>query len=211
MKKTLGRQKIEIKKLEKKSSKQVTFSKRRAGLFKKAAELSVLCGAEVAIIVFSPNDKVFSFGHPDVDLLLDRFLTGNLTPPKPAESYVPVAEFNCDFADLAAELEAEKKRAAELIEAAGDFRKNGGFWWEERVEGMRLEELKEFRSALMDLRAKVAERVEELAAVRIGGPLLPALPPPPTTPSSSFHHQCPPPTAFHLPGNHHVAAKLGFF
>ncbi|KAF4368863.1 hypothetical protein F8388_021475 [Cannabis sativa] len=43
---TQGRQKIEIKKLEKKSNKQVTFSKRRSGLFKKAAELSVLCGSE---------------------------------------------------------------------------------------------------------------------------------------------------------------------
>ncbi|CAK9329316.1 unnamed protein product [Citrullus colocynthis] len=217
MKKTLGRQKIEIKKLEKKSSKQVTFSKRRAGLFKKAGELSVLCGAEVAIIVFSPNDKVFCFGHPDVDVLLDRYLTGNLSPPKRAESYIPVAEFNRDFADFALEFEAEKKRAAELIRAAEDSRKNGGFWWQEAVEGMRLEELKEFRSALMDLRAKVAERVEKLTAVRIGGPLLPALPPPPQPmTSSSFHlagnhQQLPPSTAFHLAGNHRVATGLGFF
>ncbi|XP_023006252.1 agamous-like MADS-box protein AGL62 [Cucurbita maxima] len=202
MKKTLGRQKIEIKKLEKKSSKQVTFSKRRAGLFKKAGELSVLCGAEVAIIVFSPNDKVFCFGHPNVDVLLDRYLTGNLSPPKPAESYVPVAEFNRDFADLVLEFEAEKKRAEELIQASEESRNSGGFWWEEAVEGMRLEELKEFRSSLMDLRAKVAEKVEKLTAVRIGGPLLPALPPPP-----------PPmmPPSFHLAGNHHVATGLGFF
>ncbi|KAG6574839.1 Agamous-like MADS-box protein AGL62, partial [Cucurbita argyrosperma subsp. sororia] len=204
MKKTLGRQKIEIKKLEKKSSKQVTFSKRRAGLFKKAGELSVLCGAEVAIIVFSPNDKVFCFGHPDVDVLLDRYLTGNLSPPKPAESYVPVAEFNRDFADLVLEFEAEKKRAEELIQASEESRNSGGFWWEEAVEGMRLEELKEFRSSLMDLRAKVAEKVEKLTAVRIGGPLLPALPPPPPPQPMT-------PPSFHLAGNHHVATGLGFF
>ncbi|XP_038896633.1 agamous-like MADS-box protein AGL62 [Benincasa hispida] len=178
MKKTLGRQKIEIKKLEKKSSKQVTFSKRRVGLFKKASELAILCGVEVAIIVFSPNDKIFCFGHPDVDVLLDRYLTGNLSPPKQAESYIPVAEFNRDFTDIALEFEAEKKRAAELIRAAENSRKNGGFWWREAVEGMRLKELKEFRSALMNLRAKVAERVEQLTSIRIGGPLLPALPPP---------------------------------
>ncbi|XP_022156144.1 agamous-like MADS-box protein AGL62 [Momordica charantia] len=211
MKKTLGRQKIEIKKLEKKSSKQVTFSKRRTGLFKKAAELSVLCGVDIAIVVFSPNGKVFSFGHPNVDVLFDRFLTGNLAPPQPVERYVPVEELNREFADAERELEVQKRRAAE------ESRSSGGFWWEEPMEGMRLEELKEFRSALQDLRAKVEERVEKLTAVRIGGPLSP----PPATP---FHlagnHQFPPPTkssqflplspplppppatSFHLAGNH---------
>ncbi|XP_038875004.1 agamous-like MADS-box protein AGL62 [Benincasa hispida] len=208
MKKTLGRQKIEIKKLEKKSTKQVTFSKRRAGLFKKAGELSILCGVEVAIIVFSPNDKVFCFGHPDVEGLLDRYLNKNLSPPKPAESYIPVEEFNRDFADVALEFETEKKRATDLIRAAEDSRKNGRFWWQEPVEGMRLDELKVFRSALMDLRARVAERVEKLTAARIGGLLLPALPPPPQSmTSSSFHlagnqQPLPPPTVFELAGNH---------
>ncbi|KAK7844080.1 agamous-like mads-box protein agl62 [Quercus suber] len=48
-KKTQGRQKIEVKQLEG-TKRQVTFSKRRAGLFKKASELCVLCGAEVAVL-----------------------------------------------------------------------------------------------------------------------------------------------------------------
>ncbi|XWS62495.1 hypothetical protein CRYUN_Cryun06bG0016000 [Craigia yunnanensis] len=43
-----GRQKFEIKKLEDESSRQVTFSKRRNGLFKKASERCVLCGAKIA-------------------------------------------------------------------------------------------------------------------------------------------------------------------
>nr|GEX88810.1 transcription factor, MADS-box [Tanacetum cinerariifolium] len=50
-----GRQKIDIKKIEAKSSRQVTFSKRRAGLFKKAVELYVLTGAKVGILVKSPG------------------------------------------------------------------------------------------------------------------------------------------------------------
>ncbi|KAA8519520.1 hypothetical protein F0562_013776 [Nyssa sinensis] len=54
----MGRQKIEIKKIEKKNNLQVTFSKRRTGLFKKAAQLSALCGAEVAVIVMSPAKNV---------------------------------------------------------------------------------------------------------------------------------------------------------
>ncbi|KAL6333580.1 hypothetical protein AAG906_028765 [Vitis piasezkii] len=59
--KNMGRKKIEIRKIEKKSSLEVTFSKRRTGLFKKAGELCVLCGAEAAVIVFSPGGRAFVF------------------------------------------------------------------------------------------------------------------------------------------------------
>ncbi|XP_055805518.1 agamous-like MADS-box protein AGL23 [Solanum dulcamara] len=67
-----GRQKIPIEKIANKSSLQVTFSKRRAGLFKKASELSALCGAQVAVIVESPGGKLFSFGNPSVDFVINR-------------------------------------------------------------------------------------------------------------------------------------------
>ncbi|CAI0385665.1 unnamed protein product [Linum tenue] len=66
-------------KMVKDSNRQVTFSKRRSGLFKKASELCTLCGVEIAIIVFSPGHKVFSFGHPSIQALLDRFLARNPT------------------------------------------------------------------------------------------------------------------------------------
>lgn len=68
-----GRQKIPIEKIANKNSLQVTFSKRRAGLFKKASELSALCGAQVAVIVESPGGKLFSFGNPSVDSVIYRF------------------------------------------------------------------------------------------------------------------------------------------
>ncbi|KFK43925.1 hypothetical protein AALP_AA1G191900 [Arabis alpina] len=67
-----GRQKIEIKEIKVESKRQVTFSKRRRGLFKKAAELSVLAGAKIAIITFSKTDRIFKFGH--VDTLIDKYL-----------------------------------------------------------------------------------------------------------------------------------------
>ncbi|CAG7868992.1 unnamed protein product [Brassica rapa] len=63
---SVGRQRIQIAKIEKESHRQVTFSKRRAGLFKKSSELCSLYGVEVAIIVYSPANKAFSFGHPNV-------------------------------------------------------------------------------------------------------------------------------------------------
>lgn len=57
----MGRGRIEIKKIENVNSRQVTFSKRRNGLFKKASELSILCDAEVAVIVFSNTGKLYQF------------------------------------------------------------------------------------------------------------------------------------------------------
>jgi len=70
----MGRRKIAITEVEDPNSRQVTFSKRRSGLFKKANELSVMCGAELAIVLFSPGKRPHSFGHPSVNVVADRFL-----------------------------------------------------------------------------------------------------------------------------------------
>jgi hypothetical protein len=58
----MGRGRVELKRIENKINRQVTFSKRRNGLLKKAYELSVLCDAEVALIVFSSRGKLYEFG-----------------------------------------------------------------------------------------------------------------------------------------------------
>ncbi|CDP13359.1 unnamed protein product [Coffea canephora] len=57
----MGRRKVEIKKIEDKNSRQVTFSKRRSGLMKKAKELSVLCDVDVAVLIFSGRGKLYDF------------------------------------------------------------------------------------------------------------------------------------------------------
>ncbi|KAG5534694.1 hypothetical protein RHGRI_022728 [Rhododendron griersonianum] len=57
----MGRRKLELKTIEDKSSRQVTFSKRRSGLMKKARELSVLCDVEIAVFVFSGGGKLYEF------------------------------------------------------------------------------------------------------------------------------------------------------
>ena len=55
------RGRVELRRIEDRTSRQVRFSKRRAGLFKKAFELSVLCDAEVALLVFSPAGKLYEY------------------------------------------------------------------------------------------------------------------------------------------------------
>ncbi|XP_076899075.1 agamous-like MADS-box protein MADS2 [Bidens hawaiensis] len=57
----MGRGRVELKRIENKISRQVTFCKRRNGLLKKAYELSVLCDAEVALIIFSNSGKLYEF------------------------------------------------------------------------------------------------------------------------------------------------------
>ncbi|KAG6762346.1 hypothetical protein POTOM_032840 [Populus tomentosa] len=69
----MGRGKIEIKKIENTNSRQVTFSKRRAGLLKKAQELAILCDAEVAVIVFSNTGKLFEFSSSGMKRTLSRY------------------------------------------------------------------------------------------------------------------------------------------
>ena len=58
----MGRGKIVIKRIEDSTSRQVTFSKRRNGLLKKARELSILCDAQVGVIVFSSTGKLYEYG-----------------------------------------------------------------------------------------------------------------------------------------------------
>lgn len=57
----MGRGKIVIQRIDNTTSRQVTFSKRRNGLLKKAKELAILCDAEVGLIIFSSTGKLYEF------------------------------------------------------------------------------------------------------------------------------------------------------
>ncbi|KAM3377362.1 agamous-like MADS-box protein AGL62 [Capsicum galapagoense] len=133
-----GRKRVYIVKMENESNLQVTFSKRRAGLFKKASELCTLCGAEIAIVVFSPGkaNKVYSFDHPSVELLVDRFLGRDLPPPNNEGRHnhllmnhrnVVLRELNKEVMNMEEILQMEKSRGESILEITR--RANGG-WWE---------------------------------------------------------------------------------
>nr|BAC77705.1 flower buds-specific protein ScAP3A [Silene conica] len=64
----MGRGKLEIKKIENKTNRQVTFSKRRNGIMKKAQELTVLCDAKVSLLMISSTHKLHHFLSPGVSL-----------------------------------------------------------------------------------------------------------------------------------------------
>ncbi|XVF22659.1 hypothetical protein REPUB_Repub12eG0190200 [Reevesia pubescens] len=67
------RGKTQMRRIENATSRQVTFSKRRNGLLKKAFELSVLCDAEVALIIFSPRGKLYEFASSSMQETIERY------------------------------------------------------------------------------------------------------------------------------------------
>ncbi|KAH7862640.1 hypothetical protein Vadar_007516 [Vaccinium darrowii] len=161
---SMGRQRIEIKKIEKSSRLQVTFSKRKSGIFKKASELSVLCGADVAIIVSSPAGKVFAFGNPSVDAVVDRFLARKTCcEGSETESGSDVHLLRDKHDKVVKELEAEEERE-KAVEAARGGNGGGGLWWNESIDGLGLNELEQYKAALEVLKSKVMRRADEMAA-----------------------------------------------
>nr|BAK09620.1 MADS-box transcription factor [Cyclamen persicum] len=80
----MGRGRVELKRIENKINRQVTFAKRRNGLLKKAYELSVLCDTEVALIIFSNRGKLYEFcSNPSILKTLERYQKCNYGAPEP--------------------------------------------------------------------------------------------------------------------------------
>ncbi|KAK9677393.1 hypothetical protein RND81_11G140300 [Saponaria officinalis] len=69
----MGRGKIVIKRIDNTTSRQVTFSKRRSGLLKKARELSILCDSEVGLIIFSSTGKLYDFANTNMKSIIERY------------------------------------------------------------------------------------------------------------------------------------------
>nr|BAJ33863.1 unnamed protein product [Eutrema halophilum] len=70
----MGRRKVEIKRIDNKSSRQVTFSKRRNGLVEKARQLSILCESSIAVLVVSASGKLYNSSSGDsMTKIIDRY------------------------------------------------------------------------------------------------------------------------------------------
>ncbi|XP_071692102.1 agamous-like MADS-box protein AGL62 [Rutidosis leptorrhynchoides] len=168
-KKSKGRQKIKMTKMEKESNLMVTFSKRRSGLFKKASELAILCGVEIGVIVFSPGKKAFSFGHPSVEMIIDRFFTQN--PPSNSSTSqlmnvhrkANIDELNRQLACTISHLEVERNKS----EALNKMRKEGqeSCWLEAPIESLRIQDLEVLKGAMGRLKNSIDEQKKRHLAI----------------------------------------------
>ncbi|KAL7236318.1 hypothetical protein ACSBR1_019568 [Camellia fascicularis] len=166
--KSKGRKKITMTKMENESNLQVTFSKWRSGLFKKASELSILCSAEVGIIVFSHGKKAYSFGYPTVDMIIDRFLSRDALLNSGTQQLVEanrsayVRDLNLQLTHVYALLDVEKQRDTALDQLRMAAVLGEHHWWEGPVEEMNLPQLHQFKAAMIELRTKIGIRTDRI-------------------------------------------------
>ncbi|KAM1010856.1 hypothetical protein ACFX13_047020 [Malus domestica] len=144
-KESKSRRSVEIKKVEDKNKRHVTFSKRKRGLFNKTAELSVLTGAETGAIVVSNSGKVFCFVSPSPDAIIERYYS-----KKQIQDY-----------EKASRLLKEEKilKGGKKSTSNNNGGDEGGCsygWWERPIGMMSsLEELEEYREAMYKLKHNV--------------------------------------------------------
>lgn len=149
-----------MKKITNESNLQVTFSKRRSGLFKKASELCILCDVEIALVVFSPGEKVFSFGHPSVEAVIKRYFSQ--APPQTSDTmqYIEaqrnskVHELNVELSQINNLLDTVRNHGEELnrLHKAAQAQ----FWWACQIEEMDRPKLEQFRMALNELKKQIS-------------------------------------------------------
>lgn len=130
----MAREKIKIRKIDNITARQVTFSKRRRGLLKKAEELAVLCDAEVALIIFSATGKLFEFASSSMKEILGKYkLHSN----------------NLDIVDkpsleLQLENSDDMRQSQEVADKSRELRQLRG----EDLNGLNIEELQQLESSL---------------------------------------------------------------
>ncbi|KAI3949946.1 hypothetical protein MKW98_025897 [Papaver atlanticum] len=139
---------------------QVSFSKRRQGLFKKETELSVLTGSQIALIAFSPAGRPYVCGNHY--LILDRFLNNNDGEAREIQKDDDEQQRRC--LEVERELEAEKKRGVFLDSLInydlGDG--NDKSWWDSYMNGFSLDELIHMISDMKQLQKCVSQRSHDL-------------------------------------------------
>ncbi|KAG6571865.1 MADS-box protein SVP [Cucurbita argyrosperma subsp. argyrosperma] len=143
----MTRKKIQIKKIDNIAARQVAFSKRRKGLFKKAKELAILCDAEIGLLVFSASGKLFDYASSSMQALLEKH--SSVHSENLPNLNEPSVEFQLE-SNIRAKLndEVEKKRH-ELRQMKG-----------EELQGLGLEELKKLEKSLLGGLTRVAEMMD---------------------------------------------------
>ncbi|KAI5001334.1 hypothetical protein ZWY2020_025984 [Hordeum vulgare] len=182
-----GRSKTVVRRIKHEDARHVCFSKRRQGFFSKASDLAVLTGAHVAAVAFAPGGTAFSFGHPSVDSVVERFLTGD----GPREDVVSddqkkkLEKLHQVFNNLRAELAEVKKRAELKEEAMAKERAAGdqiAAWVDPNVIDMGDKDMAAFFDVLIQVKDIVSERANQvlLEAWHVGvsctAPPLPPIP-----------------------------------
>ncbi|PAN03541.1 hypothetical protein PAHAL_1G003500 [Panicum hallii] len=172
----------EMRRIEDTTSRQVTFSKRRSGLFKKAHELSVLCDAEVALIVFSPRHRLYQFASAtDLQNTIDRYL--NHTKGTPTDERVDepgVEKWKYEATTLGQKIDAIEAYKRKLLgESLGSCSiqelQELELQLEKSLSSIRQRKQKKLMDQILELRQKEQKLAKENAMLRDQCKALPLL------------------------------------
>ncbi|KAJ4980526.1 hypothetical protein NE237_031363 [Protea cynaroides] len=150
----MGRGKIEIKRIENTTNRQVTFCKRRNGLLKKAYELSVLCDAEVSLIVFSSRGRLYEYANNSVKGTIERYKKACAASSNSGSTSEADAEFY--------QLEASKLR-----QQIGYLQNNQRQLMGEALSSMTVKELKQLETRLEKGISRIRSKKNELLFAEI--------------------------------------------
>ncbi|XP_071703767.1 agamous-like MADS-box protein AGL11 [Rutidosis leptorrhynchoides] len=131
----MGRGKIEIKRIENNTSRQVTFCKRRNGLLKKAYELSVLCDAEIGLIVFSTRGRLYEYSNNNMKSTIDKYRKATCTEPNTSS----LQEINAQF------YQQEAKKLRQQIQMRQNSNRH---LLGERLDSLNMKELKQLETRI---------------------------------------------------------------
>ncbi|XP_074575647.1 MADS-box transcription factor 23-like [Curcuma longa] len=144
----MGRGKIVIKRIDNMTSRQVTFSKRRTGLFKKAKELAILCDAEIGLIIFSDTGRLYEFSSSNMKSVIEK--------------YSKAKEENHLIVFAGSEVKFWQKEAASLRQQFNNLQQNHRKLMGEELSGLSVEDLQNLQNQLeLSLRG-VRMRKEQL-------------------------------------------------
>ncbi|XP_047340168.1 agamous-like MADS-box protein AGL62 [Impatiens glandulifera] len=162
-----GRKKIPIKFIKDRAKRSVAFSKRKSGVMKKVSELSTMCGIDMALILFNESGKVYSYGNPTLNVILDLFL--GLDPQRvlnpasrkiiEAQKIYRIQEMEAKIMNGEEMLKLEEQRgktlSLEMTNHAVDK------WWEQPIEKMTLDQI-ELRKKSMENLKMIFEEYKRL-------------------------------------------------